>query len=131
MAKNKTLTGVSIVPTLSVKVNALGLRMVSVSATKKTIPHEVKELQKAVDGDLFDIQTRTINGEAFDFYCDDEALMKEDAVVTAMSKTSPDYNLVGALFIVKANDQGETISLTEDEVKRVLNAFNGRALVID
>ncbi len=73
--------------------------------------------------DTFDIQTRSFNGKYLDIYCDDEGLFKEDnqIAIATMNKDKIVEQIVGNVFIVNHNSEGDTISLTEDEIKSVLS----------
>lgn len=76
--------------------------------------------------DTFDIQSRIFNGKYLDIYCDDEGLFKENneiAIVTTREDTIVE-KIVGNVFIVSHNDEGETISLTDEEIKLVLSTVH-------
>lgn len=68
---------------------------------------------------LFDIACRKIGENYYDIYCDDEGLLKCNPIVSAVSSDGEPM-LVGNLFVAKTNDEGETISLNEDELSEVL-----------
>lgn len=68
--------------------------------------------------DMFDIATRRIGENYYDIYCDDEGLFKCNPIVSAMSPNNHPM-LVGNLFITKTDDEGETISLTDQEIEEV------------
>lgn len=67
----------------------------------------------------FDIATRRIGSGVYDIYCDDEGLLQCHPIVSAVSEDGNPM-LVGNLFVVKTNDEGETISLSTDELSEVL-----------
>ena len=67
---------------------------------------------------LFDIATRKIGEHYYDIYCDDEGLLKDKPMVSAMSPDNQPM-LVGNLFIVKHNDEGDAVSLTDEEIKEI------------
>ena len=68
--------------------------------------------------DIFTIATRRIGENYYDIYCDDEGLMKSKYFVSAMS-SEHEIMLVGNLFVVKSNDEGKAISLTDEEIEEV------------
>lgn len=68
--------------------------------------------------DTFNIATRRIGENYYDIYCDDEGLLKCNPVVSAMFSNHQPM-LVGNLFVTKTNDEGETISLTDEEIEEV------------
>lgn len=68
--------------------------------------------------DMFGIATRRIGESYYDIYCDDEGLLKCKPLVSAISSDHQPM-LVGNLFVVKTNDEGETISLTDEEIEEV------------
>ena len=84
-----------------------------------------KDYYPLLECDTFDIQSRNFNGKYLDIYCDDEGLSKEDnqiAIVT-MSEGKIVEQFVGNVFITNHNDEGDTISLTEDEIKSILSTI--------
>lgn len=73
--------------------------------------------------DTFDIQSRKFNGKYLDIYCDDEGLLKENNNPSILT-----YNgnilvekIVGNVFITNHNSEGDTISLTDEDIKLVLS----------
>lgn len=83
-----------------------------------------KDYYPLLECDTFDIQTRNFNGKYLDIYCDDEGLFKEGnktAIVTINDKGKIVEQIVGTVFIVNHNDEGDTISLTDEEIKLVLS----------
>lgn len=74
--------------------------------------------------DTFEVVTRCFNGHWLDIYCDEEGLFKEhnEASVLTMDKNDKIIEqIVGNAFIVNHDDEGETISLTNEEIKAVLS----------
>ena len=94
-----------------------------------TLPREytlkeesIKDFHNLLDCDTFDIQSRKFGDEWLDVYCDDEGLLKADnkpAIVTFMDGEISEI-IVGSVFICNCNEKGETISLTDEQVKKVL-----------
>lgn len=79
------------------------------------IDGSLKSIYKILNCSLFDIATRKIGDKYFDIYCDDEGLLKCSPVVSAMS-ANHEPMLVGNLFIVNHDDEGEMTSLTDEEI---------------
>ena len=64
----------------------------------------------------FTIATRRFGKYTFDIYLDDEGLLKQDQIVTAISNDMNEM-LVGNLFIVSHDDDGEVVSLTDEQIR--------------
>ena len=92
----------------------------------------------ALECRCFDIVCRNISGRYFDIYCDDEGLFVEEPKVTAFSPDGEPM-LVGNLFICLHDDEGNTVSLADEDIDRILRATRGvitqhgirRVLVMD
>lgn len=65
-----------------------------------------------------DIVSRRIGGKMFDIVLDDEGLLKDNPIVTAMRKDAKEM-LVGNLFIVKNDGRGNLKSLSDEEIASV------------
>ena len=65
-----------------------------------------------------DITTRKVAGEYYDIMCDDEGLLKDDAIPSAIT---PDgyVQLVGNLMLFKNDNSGNLISLSDKDIKRI------------
>lgn len=68
--------------------------------------------------DTFDIASRRIGENYYDIYCDDEGLLKSNPIVSAISSDRQPM-LVGNLFVTKTDEEGNTISLTDEEIEEV------------
>ena len=81
----------------------------------------LEEYYNILNCTTFDIASRRIGENVYDIYCDDEGLLQCNPIVSAVSS---DRNpmLVGNLFVTKTNDEGETISLTQEEISEVLDS---------
>ena len=74
---------------------------------------------KLLDCEIIDITTRSIGGVFFDIICDDEGLLKDDRIVSAVDKKGRPA-LVGNLLISKADEEeGRQIGLTDEELFHV------------
>lgn len=85
---------------------------------KLTINHSLDGFYKALGVSCIDIQSRVLGGKRFDFICDDEALLKDKPTLSA--HFSAYDNLFGNLFIVNHDDEGNEISLTDEEITHIL-----------
>ena len=75
--------------------------------------------------DCIDIAAREFGGYTLDIVCDDEGLFKENNKVSIVTLANHELveQIVGNVFICNANDEGETISLTEKETEAVLKTI--------
>lgn len=69
--------------------------------------------------DCFDIATRKIGNTYYDIYCDDEGLLKENPIVSAINHNGRPM-LVGNLLFAQHDEEGDTVGLKESEVKEIL-----------
>lgn len=77
-----------------------------------------KSLYSLLNCTTFTIVSRKIGKKVFDIYLDDEGLLKEDSIPSAMSIDNQEL-LVGNLLIIKHDDNGEVVSLDKDDMKFV------------
>lgn len=96
------------------------------SATPITIKAELQSYYDLLNVDTIDIVSRKIGGVYYDIICDDEALLKSDPIPT-MINSKCELMLFGNLFIAKHDGEGNEVSLTRADVKRILNQY--RALL--
>ena len=84
-----------------------------------------KDFYPILDCDTFDIQTRKFNGEWLDIYCDDEGLLKTGNKPSILTFSNGELveQIVGNVFIVNHDDEGETISLTDEQIKKVMDTM--------
>ena len=117
--KNKgTLTGILIDPELKF-------------AGARSVEYSLDSFYKLLHCSTIDIITRTVNGTPVSIICDDEAMLKDDSLLSATGKTRRDSlgdpMLAGALFIVapEADENGDLVSLTEAARRKVLACVRG------
>lgn len=67
----------------------------------------------------FDIARRKVGGKYFDIYCDDEGLLKSVPRMTGYS-VKDGFMLAGNLIFTQTNGEGDTIGITKDDVKLIL-----------
>ena len=88
------------------------------------IDGSLESYYKLIKCDTFDIATRRIGKRYYCIYCDDVGLLKCDPIVSALdSKRHP--MRVGNLIITSSNGDGETISLTDEEIEEVKSHLSG------
>lgn len=81
---------------------------------------ELDDFYRELDADVFDIARRKIGGRYYDIFVDDMGLWREDPVVSAISpKMEP--MLVGNLVFANHDDAGETTSLTDEDMDRIVH----------
>jgi hypothetical protein len=76
--------------------------------------------------DTFDIQTRKFGDKWLDIYCDDEGRLKGENNPSILTYNSTGHlveEIVGNVFIVGHNEEGETISLNEEEINEVMKTM--------
>lgn len=85
-----------------------------------TIDKSLESYYKILNCEFIDITHRVIVGEQreFDIICDDEALMNDDARLSAVD-THGNMMLFGNLFVVKFDGVDDEMSLTEDDINYV------------
>ena len=84
-----------------------------------------KDYYPLLECDTFDIQSRRFKDKWLDIYCDDEGLFKEinrPSILTFNKNGQLVEQIVGNVFIVNHDDEGNTISLTDEEVEAALSA---------
>ncbi|MBR3208908.1 MAG: DUF3846 domain-containing protein [Bacilli bacterium] len=88
--------------------------------------NDYTDFYKILECSTFDIQVRKFKYKWFDIYMDDNGKLKEDnqvSLITIDGYGNPIEFIVGNVFIVNHNEEGDTISLTEEEVKLVLSTI--------
>ena len=80
-----------------------------------------KDFYPLLECDTFEIPSRKFNGKQLDIYCDEEGRYKENKPSIITKSDGRVVEIIwGNVFIVSHNDEGETISLTEEEIDAVL-----------
>ncbi|MBQ6223441.1 MAG: DUF3846 domain-containing protein [Solobacterium sp.] len=92
------------------------------------VDDELNEYYKMLGCDFIDIVSRSIGGKEFDVMVDDEGLLKNGCIVSARS-VDPEINevLVGNLMFFNSNDEGELVSLSDDDIETIMRNIDGYA----
>jgi hypothetical protein len=75
-----------------------------------------RSIYELLNCSTFTIATRRFGNYVFDIYLDDEGLLKQDQIITGLS-TDMKEMLVGNLFIVSHDDDGEVVGLTDEQIR--------------
>lgn len=75
---------------------------------------------KILGCDCIDIVNRQIGDKSFDIICDDEGVFKEPQKISAINNLGEPM-LVGNLFVVKFDGVDDETSLSDDEIKYVID----------
>lgn len=87
-------------------------------AQPRTIEKSLDSYYALLDCTCIDIVSRTIGDRRFDIICDDEALFKENILVSAIYANG-EPALVGSLFVCKFDGRDDVTSLTPEELDYV------------
>lgn len=68
---------------------------------------------------MIDIQEHYIDGHAYDFIIDDEALLKAGGKVSALDKDGNPC-LVGNIVICTCDEEGNESGLSDEDIQRIL-----------
>ena len=80
----------------------------------------IDDYYRYLECSCFDIACRKIGDKYYDIFCDDEGLFKEDFIFSAVDPSGTGM-LVGNLIFANHDDQGNTTSLSEDDVKNIID----------
>ena len=81
----------------------------------------LEEYYRLLNCDTIDITIRKIAGEYFDIICDDEGLLKECPILSAIYEKSRKPALVGNLLITGGSCDGELLPITKEQYQKVRN----------
>jgi|GEM_PF-913033 len=101
-----------------------GILITPEQVTATEIEDSLETYYDILDCDCIDITSRLIGGKMYDIVCDDEGLLKDMPVPSALSivdEHNARAELFGKLFICHGNDEtGELESLTQSEIDDLL-----------
>ena len=90
------------------------------TARKVTIDRSLESYYKALNCDCIDIVNRRLGGYRFDVICDDEALLKDNPLPSAIGPDGQPM-LFGNLFFCKPDGKGDLLSLSDLEADLILS----------
>lgn len=82
------------------------------------IENTLDEYYRLIDCRCIDIVRRKIGRKYYDIICDDEGLFDESPKISAINNLGG-VMLVGNLLITNADEEGETIGLTTDDIRYI------------
>ena len=96
----------------------------NLKASEETIIDNLNNIYELLNCNLIDVVRRNIAGKDYDIICDDEGLLKPDLIFTARNLNFSEDCIVGNLFVVSSDENGEFVSLETDEIKEIIDDFN-------
>jgi len=97
-------------------------------AEERTIPKTLDAYYELLRCDCIDIVSRVIGGEVYDIICDDEALLKENPVPSAVD-TMGGVALCNPIFVVNYDGGDDVCSLHPEDIAALRTHIRTRALV--
>lgn len=96
-------------------------------ATVESVSHEdYRDFLRLIECDTMDIATRKFGEHWLDVVCDDDGLLRDPlprpSIATFDGKGRLVETIVGKVFVCKSDDEGESVSLAEDEINAVLRS---------
>lgn len=88
------------------------------TVSEATIENSLSGFYRALNCSTIDIVERKVGGVPYDFICDDEALLKPPAKVSAIAKDRSPM-LAGNLFLCKSTPDGESTSLSPEDITHI------------
>lgn len=79
------------------------------------------DFYRELDASMFDIARRKIGGKTFDIFVDDIGLFRDKPVVSAIDGNMQPM-LVGNLIFANHDEEGNTTSLSNEDVARILSS---------
>lgn len=83
-----------------------------------TIEKSLDSYYNILNCDCIDIVTRAIAGEKYDIVCDDEALLKDNPLISAIDD-GLNPALCGNLFVVRFDGNEDLASLDERDIRHI------------
>ena len=83
--------------------------------------NEIEDFYRELDAQPFDIARRKIDGKMFDIFIDDMGLLRDKPKISAISKGFEPM-LVGNLVFANHDSKGNTTSLTDEDMARILSS---------
>lgn len=82
--------------------------------------NDIEDFHKHLDSDIFDIAVRKIGNQHYDIFVDDIGLFREEVIVSAVGDNNEPM-LVGNLIFANHDSEGNTTSLSDDDVLNILD----------
>ena len=89
------------------------------SIEEKEIEDNLDTYYKLLNCRCIDIATRKIGNNWYDIICDDEGLLKQEIIPSAIYESNKEIALVGNLIIAKNDGYGNIIGLEEEEIEEI------------
>ena len=96
----------------------------NLKASEVTIIDNLNNIYELLNCNLIDVVQRNIAGKDYNIICDDEGFLKPDLIFTARNLNFSEDCIVGNLFVVSSDENGEFLSLDKDEIKEIIDDFN-------
>lgn len=91
-----------------------------------TIEPTLENYYRLLYCNLIDIVVRTVGGKKYAFIVDDEGLLKDRPIASAIEPRNFDNALVGSLLVTGVPDEdGELTSLTDEDVANIMGHVRG------
>lgn len=86
----------------------------------RDVQPKLEEYYRLLDCDTIDIVERQVGGKYFDIICDDEGLLKENPIPSALNKKG-ELMLVGNLLLCHHDNEGNETELSDKDVRLITN----------
>ena len=81
--------------------------------------NHLQEYYKYLNCSIVDITSRKVGGKWFDIIADDEGLLKENPIVSALDSNNQPALVGNLLFCNYDSETGEEVSLTDDDIEHL------------
>ena len=82
-------------------------------------PKGLEDYYELIGCDLIDIVTRKIGRKYYDVICDDEGLLQNDPLISAIDDLGQPMFVGGLIICGLVNDEGENTDLTSRDIKYI------------
>lgn len=89
----------------------------------REIEDDLDEFYRIIGNDCrsIDIPSRKVGSKYFDIIVDDEGLLKSNPICTGIDAKTGDCMLFGTLIFTNTDDEGRTVSLTDEDIRIISN----------
>ena len=103
------------------------------SGTHREVDHpdDLRAFYETLDCETIDIVTRTLGGVKYDIVCDDEALLTENPIPSAINAKRDEVMLYGSILFFHNDGEGNLAPITEDDVRNIRRHVHRFQLVDD